>query len=258
MKNELRKKLQEGKSVFGTWIMTSGLDTAEILAYAGADFIMIDGEHGSMDLETAGRMVSLIKRTATAPLIRVAWNEMSLIKRGLDTGADGIMVPMVNTKAEAEQVVRFCKYPPTGVRGMGASRAVLFGAGAPEFKDYYAKANEEVLVIVQIEHYTAVENVEEILSVPGIDIAFIGPGDLSMSMGLPGQMNHPDVQEKCRKVVDACNRHHVVPGIMTWAGGIQQHLDMGFKLLIGGIDSAILLNGAKALVKEFKDISKQS
>lgn len=233
--------------------MTNGLDVAEILSYAGADCIMIDGEHGSMDIETAGRMVSLIRATDTAPLLRVAWNEMSLVKRGLDTGAAGLMMPMVNTKEEAEKLVQFCKYPPVGVRGMGASRAVLFGSGSPDFADYYAKANDEVLVIAQIEHYKAVENIEEILSVAGIDIAFVGPGDLSMSMGLPGQMNHPDVQKSCRKVVEACQRHGVVPGMMTWTGGIKPHLEMGFRFLLGGIDSAILFSGAKALVAEFQE-----
>jgi len=176
--------------------MSSGLDTAEIISYAGADCIMIDGEHGSMDIETAGRMVSLIKNTKTSPLLRVAYNEISLVKRGLDTGASGIMIPMVNTKEEAMKAVQLCKYPPIGIRGMGASRAVLFGAGADEYADYYSKANDEILVIIQIEHYIAVENIEEILSVPGIDIAFVGPADMSMSMGLSGQMNHPDVQKK--------------------------------------------------------------
>ncbi|MGB4439074.1 MAG: aldolase/citrate lyase family protein [Sedimentibacter sp.] len=254
MKNVLKEKLSQGKPVFGTFIMTSGLDTAEIISYAGADCIMIDGEHGSMDLETAGRMISIIKNTKTTPLLRVALNEMSLVKRGMDTGTSGIMIPMINTKEEAMQAVQFCKYPPAGVRGMGASRAVLFGAGAEEYADYYSKANDEVLVIVQIEHYTAVENIDEILSVPGIDIAFVGPMDLSSSMGLQGQLNHPDVQENCLKVIESCKKHNVIPGTMTWTGGMEQHINMGFKFLLGGIDGAILYNGVKQLVNEFSDI----
>lgn len=235
---------------------TSGIDTVEILAYTGADCIMIDAEHGSMDLETAGRMVSILRGTQTVPLLRVAWNEMTQIKRGLDTGAAGIMIPMVNTKEHAEQAIQLCKYPPIGVRGGGSSRAVLFGAGAEEFTDYYSKANDEILIIVQIEHYTAVKNVEEILSVPGIDIAFVGPFDLSMSIGLPGQMNHPEVQKSCIKVVEACRKHNVIPAILTWSGVMQQHLDMGFKLLLGGLDSSILYNGVKQLVDEYKIANK--
>lgn len=255
MKNSLKKKLANNEKVFGTFIMTNGLDTAEILAHAGADCIMIDGEHGSMDLETAGRMVSVIRGTSTVPLIRVAGNEQSLIKRGLDTGAAGIMIPMVNTKEDAEKAVRFCKYPPLGVRGMGAGRAILFGAGAEEYENYFKHANDEVLVIVQIEHYTAVENIEEILSVPGIDVAFIGPMDLSTSMGLQGQMNHPEVQKQCMKVIDACQKHNVTPGIMTWSGAMNQHLEMGFSFLLGGIDAAILYQGVRQLVSEFKSTS---
>ncbi|KAA9015745.1 HpcH/HpaI aldolase family protein [Niallia endozanthoxylica] len=250
-KNALKKKIGQSKNVFGTWIMTNSLDNAEILGHTGVDFIMIDAEHGSMDIESAGRMVSVIRGTQATPLLRVAGNEKSLIKKGLDTGASGIMIPMVNTKAEAEEAVSNCKYPPVGVRGIGAGRAVLFGAAAAEYEDYYAQANEEVLVILQIEHYTAVENIEEILSVPNIDIAFIGPYDLSTSMGLQGQLNHPDVLESCQKVIEACDKFNVTPGIMTWTDGIEQHLNMGFQFLLGGIDGAILYNGVKQLVNEF-------
>ncbi|MCQ6274786.1 hypothetical protein JMM81_07355 [Bacillus sp. V3B] len=255
-KNNVKEKLDQKKEVFGTWIMTNSLDNAEILAHTGTDFIMIDAEHGSMDIETAGRMVSIIRGTQAEPLIRVAENEVSIIKRGLDTGATGVMIPMVNTKEEADQAVQSCKYPPVGVRGIGAGRAVLFGADAEEFEDYYEKANDEVLVIVQIEHYTAVENIEEILSVPNIDIAFVGPYDLSTSMGLQGQLDHPEVQKSYQKVIDACEKHNVIPGIMTWAEGMEQHLNMGFKFLLGGIDGAILYNGVKQLVNEFKSFKK--
>lgn len=256
MENTIKKKLGKNENVFGTFIMTNGLDTAEIIAHAGADCIMIDGEHGSMDLETAGRMVSIIRGTSTVPLLRVAGNEPSLIKRGLDTGAAGIMIPMVNTKEEAEAAVKLCKYPPMGVRGMGAGRAILFGAGAEEYENYFKHANDEVLVIVQIEHEQAVDNIEEILSVPGIDIAFVGPLDLSTSMGLSGQLTHPEVQKQCLKVVEACQKHHVVPGIMSWSGGMEQHLKMGFKFLLGGIDASILYKGVRELVKEFKSSTK--
>ncbi len=255
-KNTLKEKLDQKEKVFGTWIMTNSLDNAEILGHTGADFIMIDAEHGSMDIETAGRMVSVIRGTQATPLIRVAENEKSWVKRGLDTGAEGVMIPMVNSKEEAEQAVSFSKYPPVGIRGTGAGRAVLFGAAAEEYGDYYGQANNEVLVILQIEHYTAVENIDEILSVPGIDIAFVGPYDLSTSMGLPGQMNHPEVLMNFKKVVEACEKHNVIPGIMTWTDGIEQHLNMGFKFLLGGIDGAILYTGVKQLVNEFKGYTK--
>ena len=255
-KNRLKQKMLQD-SVFGTWIMTNSLDNAEILAHTGSDFIMIDAEHGAMDIETAGRMVSIIRSTPATPLIRVAGNEVSLIKRALDTGVSGVMIPMVNTKEEAEHAVQSCKYPPMGIRGTGAGRAVLFGANAEEFENYYTEANDEVLIIVQIEHYTSVENIEEILSVPGIDIAFVGPYDLSTSMGLQGQLEHPEVLSSCERVIKACEKYHVTPGIMTWTNGMENHINMGFKFLLGGIDGAILYDGVKNLVNEFHRFAKR-
>jgi 2-keto-3-deoxy-L-rhamnonate aldolase RhmA len=255
-KNTLREKLDRKEAVFGTWLMTNSLDNAEILSHTGADFIMIDAEHGSMGIESAGRMVSVIRGSQATPLLRVAGNEKSLIKKGLDTGAEGVMIPMVNTKEEAENAVSFCKYPPIGVRGIGAGRAVLFGANDEEYADYYAEANAEVMVILQIEHDSAVENIEEILSVSNIDVAFVGPYDLSTSMGLQGQLNHPEVLASYKRVVEACEKYNVVPGIMTWTDAIEQHLNMGFKFLLGGMDGAILYNGVKQLVNEFRGISK--
>ncbi len=248
MINTLKQKLKDGKPAIGVWQMTNGADNAEILAHAGFDAVLIDAEHGSMDIETVGNLVTAIKTTDTTPLVRVPWNELQLIKRGLDTGAHGIMIPMINTKEEAERAVSYCKYPPVGVRGVGASRAALWGGGG----SYYGEANREVFVILQIEHYTAVENVYEILSVPGIDAAFLGPGDLSQSMNLAGQLGHPKIIEACHRVVDACKKNGVIPATMTWAGGIRGHLDMGFQLLFGGMDGQILFQGAKAVSNEFR------
>ncbi len=251
LKNTLKEKLAQGKPVFGTWMMTNSFDTAQILTHVGCDCIMIDSEHGSMDIESAGLLVAAIQTGETTPLIRVPWNDLAMAKRGLDTGAHGIMFPMVNTKAEAEQAVQVCKYPPVGVRGAGAGRAALFGAGSGQYIPF---ANKETLVIVQIEHYTAVENVYEILSVPGIDIAFIGPGDLSMSMGIQG-MDNPALHDAFKRVVDACQKNDVVPGIMTWSGGIKQHLELGFRFLLGGIDGISIFNGAKQVLDEFRSLT---
>lgn len=251
-KNILKEKLKSRQAVFGTWIMTNSLDNAEILSHTGSDFIMIDAEHGSMDLESAGKMVPVIRGTQTTPLLRVPGNEISQIKRGFDTGADGVMIPMVNTKEEAERAVKYCKYPPLGVRGVGAGRAVLFGASAEEYEGYYAQANDEGLVIIQIEHYKAVENIDDILSIPHIDVAFVGPYDLSTSMGLQGQLSHPELLKCYQIVIEACEKYNITPGIMTSKEGMEQHLAMGFRFLLGGIDGAILYNGVKKLVDDFR------
>lgn len=250
MKNLLKEKLLRGEKAMGVWQMTSSVDNSEILAHSGFDAVLIDGEHGSMDIETAGHMITAIRTTKTTPLLRVPWNDIQLIKRGLDTGAHGVMIPMINTREEAERAVSYCKYPPVGVRGVGAGRASLWGSGGGD-PTYAATANDEILVIIQIEHYLAVENVYDILSVPGIDVAFIGPGDLSQSMGIPGQMSHPKVREASKRVIDACRKNNVVPAIMSWPGGIQDHLDQGFQLLFGGMDGAILYTGAKNVWNEF-------
>lgn len=249
LKNQLKEKLVRGDRVIGTWIMTCGLENAEIMARAGLDFIMIDGEHGCMDVETAGRMVSLIRPTQTAPLLRVEWNHIATIKRGLDTGAYGIMIPFINSKEEAEQAVSYCKYPVRGLRGNGLGRATTFGVDM----EYMSVADQEVLVILQIEHYKAVENIDAILSVPGIDVAFIGPADMSTSMGIAGQLDHPDVIQNCKTVEEACRRHNVIPGILCGSpGSIQRNIDMGFRFLLSGMDSMMLYTGCRQLITEFQ------
>lgn len=252
MKNILKENLKNGKPVFGTMITTGCVDIAEIISYTGVDFIMIDCEHGSIGVETAGIMTSLIKNSHATPFIRVACNEMSPVQISLNTGIYGIMIPNVNTKEDAMKAVRFCKYPPVGNRGVGPNRAVLYGTGADQFADYYSTANDEILVIAQIEHYVSVENIDEILSVPGIDIAFIGQRDLCMSMGIPGQINHPDIEKSCLKVIESCKKFNVIPGIVTSHGNIEKHLNMGFKFLQCGTDSSFLYNGVRQVVNEFK------
>lgn len=253
MKNSIKEKLNAGKCVYGPWMMTASTDTAEILSNVGCDMIMIDGEHGAMGFETAGRLISQIKYTPTTPLLRVPWNDISLVKQGLDTGASGVMIPMINSKEEAERAVQYCHYPPKGIRGFGAGRASLFGVNSDSYLHY---AKEEILVILQIEHVKAVDAIDEILSVPGIDVAFIGPFDLSASMGLIGQLDHPAMQTAMSKVVDACSRHNVVPGIMTGPGLMEKHIDLGFRFLLGGIDSMFIHQGAKQCLEEFERSSR--
>lgn len=249
MKNHIKEKLNSGKCVYGPLMVTASIDIAEILAIVGCDMVMIDGEHGAMGFETAGRMISQIKNTQTTPLLRVPWNDLSMIKQGLDAGASGVMIPMINSKDEAELAVQYCHYPPKGIRGFGMGRASLFGINSESYMQY---AQEEILVIPQIEHIQAVENIDEILSVPGIDVAFIGPFDLSASMGVLGELDHPDMHAALSKVVDSCQRHNVVPGIFTGPNLMKNHIDLGFRFLLGGIDAMFVHHGAKQLLEEFK------
>lgn len=255
MKNPLKEQLLKGEAAFGPWQMTTSYDTSLILSSVGADCIMIDQEHGSMDLEKVGVMVSLIQKTNTVPLVRVPWHDMALIKRALDTGAGGIMIPMVNDKETAERVVSYCKYPPEGVRGVGAGRAALYFSGGGD-PDYIKDANKNILVILQIEHHSAVENLEEILSVPGIDVAFVGPVDLSYSMNIMGEVDHPEVQANIEKIATTCKKYNVASGIFASESNMQTYYDMGYRLFLGGIDAAFIYQGASSLLKTFKDLKR--
>lgn len=247
-KNLLKEKLVQGKPVFGTAMVTNSFDIAQVLTHIGLDCVMLDAEHGSMDIESAGRLVTAIQTDKTTPLLRIPTLDLALVKRGLDTGAEGIVIPMINTKEQAQQAVQYCKYPPKGIRGIGASRAAWFGTGF----SYWGEANEETLVILQVEHPESVKNVYDILSVPGIDIALIGPGDLSTAMGVQG-FDHPDMKDAYKKVLDACKKNNVFPGIVTFSGLIKQNLDMGFKFLLGGVDSMIIFSGMHSLLAEFNN-----
>lgn len=251
MKNILKEKLNAGKRVYGPWILTTSSDNAEVLANSGTDMIMIDGEHGAMSMETAGKLISQMKNSTT-PLLRVPWNDMVMVKQGLDMGAAGIMIPMVNSKEEAERAVQYCHFPPRGVRGVGAGRASLFGINS---KEYLPFAKNEIQIIIQIEHIKAVEAIDDILSVPGVDVAFIGPFDLSTSMGIMGEIDHPEMVKAIERVLEACNKHHVVPGIMTGPGLMQKHIDMGFRFLLGGSDALFIHQGITRCLEEFKQAS---
>lgn len=250
MKNRIKQMINQGKCVFGSWLMMNSQEVAEVLSSVGFDFLIIDGEHGSMDMETAGRMVSIIRRSNTVPILRIPWNDMVMAKQGLDTGAYGLLIPMVNSKKEAELAVSYCYYPPKGVRGFGAGRANMFFANASEYTPF---ANEEIMVIVQIESIIAVNAINEILSVPGIDVAFIGPFDLSYTMGHNGNINHPEVAAAIQKVLDSCNKHKIPAGIMSSLDRIQAHRKQGFRFIVAGIDGLLLHDMGKKYLKVFNE-----
>ena len=255
MKNLMKEKLANNKIVYGPWITTSDLDSALILSAVGCDLVMIDGEHGDMGLETLGRIITQYRGSKTTPLYRVPWNDLATVKRALDMGPQGIMFPMICSKEEAERAVSYCKYPPLGVRGavMG-SRASLFGV---KMKEYMPSANEEILIIAQIEHVKALENLDDIITVPGINVAFFGPFDLSLSMGIPGELDHPRIDEARKKLISCCKKHNVIPASVTEPRTMQKDIEMGFKILIGGIDSQFIFNGAKAMLDQFTSLTNQ-
>lgn len=248
--NIVKKSLQAGNTVFGPFQGIGSVAVSEILASKGFDWILVDMEHGQIDLETAGDLFAAIKRGGCAALARVPGNDQATIKRVLDAGAMGIMIPLVNSKDEAERAVKNCLYPPLGVRGLGPGRASLYGL---EMLKYAKSANAETLVMVQAEHIDAVSRIEEILSVPGIDMLFVGPFDLACSMGHMENPGHPDVEAAIAKLLKAAQRAHVIPGIFCMgAESAARRTKEGFKFVALGLDSFYLNAGAEAELKTIR------
>ncbi|MFX0203324.1 MAG: HpcH/HpaI aldolase/citrate lyase family protein [Candidatus Hodarchaeota archaeon] len=190
--NRVKRMLKEGKKTAGGWLNICSPFTAEIMSRAGFDWLLIDMEHGPGDILMLIAQLQAMNGSGVVPLVRAPWNDFATIKRILDAGAYGVMIPYVNTKADAEAAVRACKYPPDGIRGVARStRAAGFGQNS---KEYLTKANDEILIIVLIETSQGISNLDQILDVPGVDAFFIGPMDLAASMGYLGEANHPEVQ----------------------------------------------------------------
>lgn len=215
---------------------------AELMAASGFDFLCVDAEHSAVDLPQVQPMFQAMEsgRPGCAAVVRLHGVDYSFVKRYLDAGADGVIAPLVRTKAEAELLVQACKYPPEGLRGLGFCRANNYGM---RIEDEFKRANENILVAVQIEHIEAVKNIDEILGVAGIDAVFIGPYDLSASMGLAGQFDHPDYVAALREIQAACVRHQAISGIHVVAVDPQEgkaRLAEGYQLLAYSLDITML------------------
>jgi 2-dehydro-3-deoxyglucarate aldolase len=228
---------------------------AEILAMAGYDWVVIETEHTAIDVSEVLRMVIAIEQRGSIPLVRLAWNDPIQAKAVLDSGAAGVLVPSINTKEDVQLAVKMTKYPPLGFRGVGLARAQGYGEN---FDEYIKNANSDGLLIVQIEHKDAVKNIEEILSVEGIDGTFIGPYDLSMSLGVPGQLSHPSVLEAQDKVLKATLAHGLIAGIHlvhpdTAANECKQTIAKGYRFIALGTDILFLGDSARALQKEARN-----
>ncbi len=246
-KNTVKQKIREGEASVGTWLATGSPLAAEMLAHQGFDWLTVDMEHNAIDLSQLQSLFHAIITTSTIPFVRVPWNDPQIIKRVLDIGAYGVVVPTVQSKEEAERAVGACRYPPDGYRGMGTIRGRLYGGD-----DYALHANEEICVILMLETIRAVERADEILSVPGIDAVFIGPNDLAASMGLPLGLDnqHPDHVAAVNSIREACERHGVPPGIhCASAAAVNQRIDEGFQWIALSSDAGFMSARAKAEIK---------
>lgn len=244
--NFVKRRLQEGKASVGTWLSVPSPYTSEAMCRMGFDWLVVDMEHNPISIETAGLMVSSMFASRTIPLVRIPWNTGENIKRVLDMGAWGIVVPMVNSRAEAQQAVSEARYFPRGRRSVGGSRHALgFGVNAGE---YFRMAHDEILIVVQIEHIDAVANVDDILSVPGIDACFIGPNDLMCSMGLAPSLasDDPEVSAAIAKVRETARKHGVAAGIhVADAATANRRIEEGFQLIAVGSELSFMLNASQ-------------
>lgn len=247
--NKLKQKLARGEKAIGAWLSSTSADMAEILARAGFEAFMIDHEHGAGNLVGAIEQHRAVSSVSDATvLMRVPANDPVLIKRALDTGIDGLMVPLVNTADEARAAVEACRYPPNGGRGagFGAARAGGYGIDAA---DYRANIEDNLLIICQIETKQAVENIEEIAAVDGVDMLFIGPNDLSGSINLLAQHDHPDVIALFNQARDRIKNSKAFLGCIS-KGPEQTNkmLEEGFDFLICASDTGLVAEGAKRIL----------
>ena len=247
--NPIKQKLKAGKATVGTWVNMGNPDVAEQLSMFGFDWLTFDLEHGLMTIPDVQRMMQAMNGADRIPLVRVPINEPVYFKWALDTGARGVVVPWVNTREESSRAVRACLYPPQGIRGSGPRRASRYYSDVAK---YVESSNENVLVVVMIESQMALDNLDEILSVPGVDAAFIGPDDLSLNLGIFQQRDHPKFKAALARVLDACKEHGVAPGMHCNENNINDVLSMGFKFCALNDDDTFMTIGAKSCLQGIK------
>jgi len=240
---DLKTRMRAGRIVIGCWLTLPDLSVAEILAGAGFDFLMIDGELGAFDLGSLQTAFAACRGTASVPIVRVPWNDAVRIKQVLDIGAEGIMLPQIGTPEEARQAVAACKYPPQGVRGFGPRRASDWGRNTD---GYVASANDDILVIPQIESVTAARGIDAILDVAGIDAICLGPNDLSGSVGLLRQLAHPTVAGAIDHVLARCKARGMpaCTGVTLPADQALAMTERGATFILAADDAGLLANGA--------------
>jgi 2-keto-3-deoxy-L-rhamnonate aldolase RhmA len=239
----VRRRLRESQPVFGCTITTSSLDVAARAATAGFHFLWLELEHSPLTLETVRNIVLVTRDLPAVPFARVPETEAWSAKRVLDAGVHGVVFPFVSTPALARQAAAACRYPPAGLRGSGASLAT---AAWPEPDGYYDSADRNIVVVVVVEEVSALSHVDDIAATPGVDVVFVGTGDLSFSLGLRGQQQHPRVEEAARAVLDAAHRHGKVAG--RPAGTVdetQRYIEQGFLFIQAPSDLALFEHGAQ-------------
>jgi 2-keto-3-deoxy-L-rhamnonate aldolase RhmA len=248
--NFIRERVLKRELVSGTWLNLGSAMTAEIAATAGFDWVVIDLEHGAGDHESCLHQLQAVAGTPASPIVRVAWNDAPRFKRVLDLGAAGVVVPYVQSVEEAKQAVAAMRYPPQGVRGAASlNRAADFGA---DFTHYFNTANEKLLTVLQVETEQTLVAIDDIAAVDGADVLFVGPLDLSVSLGIPQQFDHPHFRKALKKVSDAARNHGKAAGILlNRPEQLAQTVEDGYTFIGLGSDGGAVASGLKALAEAF-------
>ncbi len=252
-KNNLKEALKEGKNVFGPFMKFTDPAAVEIMGFAGFDFVIIDTEHGPISIQNVQNMIRAAESVNVTPVVRVSDNDEAIILRALDIGAQGIQIPQINSKAEAIRAVKSVKYSPQGERGVCRYVRTANYSSMDKFK-YFKYANNETIIIAHIEGVEGINNLDEILSVPGIDIIFIGPYDLSQSLGIPGEVSHPLVTEKMKEVIIKCRENKVSVG--TFADDVKTAkfwVSLGVQYISFSVDVGILYSVSNTIVNKLKN-----
>ena len=252
-RNPIKKKIKTGHTIYGTMLQEMATPTtAQIFNRAGFDFFMIDCEHGPFDQGAVREILRVARLEQICPLVRIRNLDYSLVAGNLDAGAMGLMLPRVESVEDTKGLVQYMKYPPVGVRGLSSDAPhsdYIFG----DLAEFISTQNEDTIAIAQIERKVAVENLEEILSTPGIDIALVGPEDLSLSYGVPGQTDHPEVVEAIEHVIKISSKLGVAPGIhMGNIDVLSEWESKGMRVIMCNSDLGFLLEGAEGNLKALK------
>ena len=248
--NTFKRALKANKLQIGLWCSLSHHYAVELVAGSGFDWILLDTEHSPNDLESVLQQLQATAAYPTHPVVRVPWNDMVTIKRYLDIGAQSLLIPYVQNAEEAKAAVAYTRYPPSGVRGVaGATRATRFG----RVKDYAKRAHEEICVLVQVETQTALDSLEKIAAVDGVDGVFIGPADLHASLGYAGETNNPKVMPIIDDAIRRIRKASKAPGILTGVeADAKRWIECGGLFVAVGADTGVLARGSEALAAKFK------
>lgn len=245
--NAVKEKLRRGEPALGGWLSLPSIPAARIMSRVGFDWLVVDMEHTAHNAVLMSDMVAIIADSGLcAPIVRVPTNSVEWFKWALDAGAWGVVVPMVNTREEAQRVVEYTKYPPTGARSIGGAFGP-YGFGITDWSEYARMANEETILAVQIESREALQNLDAILSVPGLDVAFVGPNDLHAQIGLAASTDgtEPEFMEALERIKAAARKHGLATGIFSGGGAAAaERIRQGFQMISVTTDVSSMITGA--------------